>query len=112
MLPAWSKRLAAAVASLAAGACLALASGCAGQSFKLRAPFEKTAGGFWYRADCRGPCDLHSDAAERERLRALDATVKRERACAAGYVIDNREPLAVTRTALPDIVVYEGRCKD
>jgi hypothetical protein len=38
--------------------------------------------------------------------------VKRERACAAGYVIDKREPLAVTRTALPDIVVYEGRCKD
>jgi hypothetical protein len=99
-------------AVLLAGACLALATGCAGQSFKLRAPFEKTAGGFWYRADCRGPCDLHGDTAERERLRALDEAVRRERACPAGYVIDKREPLAVTRTALPDIVVYEGRCKD
>jgi hypothetical protein len=105
-------RARAAATLLAAGACFVLTVGCAGQSFKLRAPFEKTAGGFWYRADCRGPCDLASDAAERERLRALDETMKRERACPAGYVIDKRQPLAVTRAAIPDIVVYEGRCKD
>jgi hypothetical protein len=91
-------------------ASLVLASGCTTYSFKLKAPFEKTDGGFWYRADCRGPCDLHSNAAEATRLRALDEMVKRERVCPASYVIDKREPLAVTRTSLPDIVVYEGRC--
>ena len=97
---------------LGLGACLLVAAGCTSHSFKLRAPFEKTAGGFWYRADCGGACDLHGDAAERDRLRALDETVKRERARATGYVIEKREPLAVSRTALPDIVVYEGRCRE
>ena len=91
-------------------ASLMLASGCATYSFKLKAPFETTDEGFWYRADCRGPCDLHSAAAEATRLSTLDEMVKRERVCPAGYVIEKREPLAVTRTAIPDIVVYEGRC--
>ncbi len=31
--------------------CLLALAGCAGNSFKLRAPFEKTENGFWYRHD-------------------------------------------------------------
>jgi len=51
--------------------CLLALAGCAGNSFELRVPFEKTAN---------------------------------------GYTIDSRKPLDVTVAALPDIVVYEGRC--
>jgi len=92
-------------------ACLLALAGCAGHSFALRAPFEMTANGFWYRHDCKGPCDLHGEQAERLRLRALDETLRRHRHCPEGYMIDSRRPLAVTAAAAPDIVVYEGRCR-
>ena len=90
--------------------CLLALAGCAGNSFKLRAPFEKTENGFWYRHDCKGPCDLHGPQAERLRVRALEENLQRHRHCPRGYTIDSRKPLGVTATALRDIVVYEGRC--
>lgn len=100
---AWRLATAAAVVATAI-------AGCTTYSFKKRAPFETTAAGFWYRADCGGPCDLTSETAEAERRARLDEAVRRHGACPGGYVIEKREPLAVTRTAPPDIVVYEARC--
>ncbi len=91
-------------------ACLLALAGCAGHSFALRAPFEKTANGFWYRHDCKGPCDLYGEQAERLRVRALEDMLQRHGHCPRGYTIDSRRTLAVTATAVPDIVVYEGRC--
>ena len=90
--------------------CLPALVSCAGHSFAPRAPFETTANGFWYRHDCKGPCDLHGPQAERLRVRALEENLQRHRHCPHGYTIDSRKPLGVTATALPDIVVYEGRC--
>lgn len=90
--------------------CMMALSACANYSFKRKAPFEKTSDGFWYRADCAAPCDLHSEVAEHERLRKLKEKLQQENACPAGYRIEHRTPLVVTRTAPPDIVIYEGRC--
>lgn len=91
--------------------CLLVLTGCTGHSFKLRAPFEKTENGFWYRHDCRVPCDLLGPTAERLRVLALEDMLRKHGHCLEGYTIDSRKPLAVTATALPDIVVYEGSCR-
>lgn len=90
---------------------LCLCTACSSHSFKLRQPFEQTNDGFWFRADCKGYCILDDEGAEKERLHALEQMLGKHNSCPSGYVIDVRTPLAATKTAPPDIVVYEGRCR-
>lgn len=91
-----------------------LVAGCSsgGGSFALRKPFEARPNGFWYRHDCPDRWCAPSQEAEAERLRQLDERVRRAGLCPHGYVIEHRSMHGITYTSAPDIVVYEGRCKE